>query len=144
MHAHPLTTKDHALLTAAIDAAERLRVPGQQEVAAALRTTAGNIYTAIHFETAAAFATVCGEVAAISCMVADGHRDLDTICAVKRNAQGEPLILPPCGRCREVIRTFNPNAWIILAGAEDHTTPTALHHPTKVPLRDLLPRAGTV
>ena len=31
---------------------------------------------------ATGFATVCGEVAAIYCMVAAGHRDLDMIAAV--------------------------------------------------------------
>ena len=52
------------------------------EVAAALRTTSGSIFTGIHIEASVGYADVCGEVAAICNMVNAGHRDLEAIVAV--------------------------------------------------------------
>ena len=114
LHPTALTEPDHALLQSAIDAADRLYVPGVQEVGAAVRTSDGQVFAGIHFETATGFANICGEVAAICCMVAAGHRDLDTAVAVWRDPDGRHFLLPPCGRCREVISDFNPQAWVII------------------------------
>jgi cytidine deaminase len=136
----PLTDDDRALLQHAVDASDRLYVPGVQEVGAAVRTTGGQVFAAIHFESAAGFATVCGEVAAISCMVAAGHRDLETVAAVWRDADGAHFLLPPCGRCREVISDFNPAAYVIVTEAADHWDPAAIRRPVKVRVSDLLPR----
>lgn len=135
-----LTEADRAVLQHAISAASRLYVPRLQEVGAALRTRDGQIFSGIHFETATGFASVCGEVAAISCMVAAGHRDLEVIAAVWRGPHGDHYLLPPCGRCREVISDFNPQAWVILTAGLDHWDAAAIEHPVKVRVADLLPR----
>lgn len=135
----PLTTEDRALLQAAIDASERLYIPGIQEVGAALRTTDGQRFTGIHFETATGFATVCGEISAICCMVAAGRRDLEAIAAVWRGPGALRALLPPCGRCREVISDFNPQAWVIISAAPDHWHESAIASPVKVRVADLLP-----
>ncbi len=135
-----LTEPDRAVLQHAIDAADRLYVPGIQEVGAALRTTSGQIFSAIHFETATGFANVCGEIAALCCMVAAGHRDAETVAAVWRDRDGKHYLLPPCGRCREVISDFNPEAWVILTTMSNHWDAAAIERPTKVRVADLLPR----
>lgn len=135
-----LTQADRALLQQAIDAADRLYVPGVQEVGAAVRTTGGHTFAGIHFETATGFATVCGEVAALCCMVAAGYRDVDTVAAVWRDPDGRYFLLPPCGRCREVISDFNPEAWVIMTTMSDHWEAAAIEHPAKVRVADLLPR----
>ena len=127
------------MVAAARAAADRLYVRGVQEVAAAARTAAGPIFAGIHFETATGFATVCGEVAAIACMVAGGHRDLDTIVAVWRDEQGRHFVLPPCGRCREVVSDFNREAWVILTTLPDHWAVDGIEHLGKVRVSDLLP-----
>jgi cytidine deaminase len=134
-----LTEADRAVLQHAIDAADRLYVRGVQEVGAALRTAGGQIFSAIHFETATGFANVCGEVAAICCMVAAGHRDLETVAAVWRDPEGKHYLLPPCGRCREVISDFNPEAWVIVTTMSDHWDAAAIEHPMKVRVAGLLP-----
>ena len=134
-----LTEPDHALVREAVATADRLYLRDQQEVASALRTVDGAVYRAIHFEVAQEFATVCGEVAAVSCMVADGRRDLDTIVAVWRSPEGDHYVLPPCGRCREVIHHFNPETWVILSAADDYWQKDAIQTLTKVRIRDLLP-----
>lgn len=134
-----LSEADQELLQRAIDAAERLYVPGIQEVGAAVRTASGPIFAGIHFETATGFANICGEIAAICCMVAAGHRDLDTVAAVWRDRNGRLYLLPPCGRCREVICDFNPEAWVIVTRMPDHWDEAAIRHPAKVRVAELLP-----
>lgn len=145
MNLFPLDEQDLEVLGQAVTASDRLYVPGIQEVGAAVCTGDGGIFSAIHFETSGGFANVCGEVAAICCMVAAGHRDLDTVVAVWRSPQGEHFLLPPCGRCREVISDFNPQAWVIITRDADHWTPDAIQHPVKVRVGDLLPlKANTL
>jgi cytidine deaminase len=135
-----LTEPDRAVLQQAIGAADRLYVQGIQEVGAAVRTTSGEIFAAIHFETATGFANICGEVAAICCMVAAGHRDVEIVAAVWRDPDGKHYLLPPCGRCREVISDFNPEAWVIITTISDHWDAAAIEQPVKVRVADLLPR----
>jgi len=134
-----LIEQDTEVLKHAINASDRLYRRGLQEVGAALRTRAGPIFTGIHFETATGFATICGEIAAICCMVAAGRRDLETIAAVWRDPNGNHYVLPPCGRCREVISDFNPEAWVIVSTMPDHWAVAAIDHPGKVRIGDLLP-----
>jgi cytidine deaminase len=140
MNITELSEADRALLQHAIDAADRLYVHGIQEVGAAVRTSSGQIFAGIHFETATGFANVCGEVAALCCMVAAGHRDLETVAAVWRDPAGKHYLLPPCGRCREVISDFNPQAWVIMTTISDHWDAAAIEQPVKVCVADLLPR----
>jgi len=135
-----LTELDRAVLQHAIDAADRLYVPHIQEVGATLRTTTGHIFSGIHFETATGFANICGEIAAICCMVAVGHRDVETIAAVWRDPDGNHYLVPPCGRCREVISDFNPEAWVLITAMNDHWDAAAIERPMKVQVADLLPR----
>lgn len=134
-----LTGEDQEVLRQAVAAADRLYVPGIQEVAAAVRTRSGQLFTGIHFESSTGFATICGEVAAICCMVAAGHRDLETIAAVWRDASGRHYLLPPCGRCREVISDFDPAAWVIVTTQPDHWDAGAIEQPAKLRVADLLP-----
>jgi cytidine deaminase len=134
-----LTEGDRELLRKAVETSDHLYRKKQQEVAAAVRTAGGEVFAAIHFETKVGYATVCGEVAAICCMVAAGHRDLDTIVAVWRDPQGRHFLLPPCGRCRDVISEFNPRAWVIISRRRDFWDPRAIGKPCKVRVSDLLP-----
>lgn len=134
-----LSQQDTEVLKYAIDAADRLYVRGLQEVGAAVRTATGDIFAGIHFETSTGFATVCGEVAAICCMVAAGQRDLETVVAVWRDPQGQHFVLPPCGRCREVISDFNPDTHVIVTTLPDHWDMDAINHLGKVPIGELLP-----
>ncbi|CAF1343437.1 unnamed protein product [Rotaria sp. Silwood1] len=85
-------------------------------IAAALRTKSGHIYSGIHFESLQTSATICSEVSAISSMVNDGHRDLETIVALRGfdDDKNHFEIISPCNRCQELIEDFNLNAQIIL------------------------------
>jgi len=120
-----INEQDRELLEAVVAASDRLYTKGVQEVGAALRTGSGEIFAGIHFETSSGFANICGEISAICCMVSAGHRDLDTIVAVWRDPDGDHYLLPPCGRCREVISDFNPDARVIVTRMDDHWNPDA-------------------
>lgn len=122
--------QDVELIEKAIETADRLYLEDVHEVAAALRTQSGLVFSGIHIEANVGFADVCGEVAAICTALSNGHRDLESIVAVYRDPQGHHEIWPPCGRCRELITDFNPDCWVILG-------PRA--HPYKVRAHELLP-----
>jgi cytidine deaminase len=130
MEKRELTDKDRALIEEARRTGDRLYLRDIQEVAAALRTKSGQVFSGIHIEANVGFADICGEVAAICTMVSNGHRDLDTIVAGACDGQGHIRLMSPCGRCREVISDLNPEAWVIVGTTEA---------PYKVRISELLP-----
>lgn len=92
-------------------------------VASALVTAAGNLYTGICLDLACGVG-FCAEHAAVAAMLLQRETVVVTIVAVTADA-----ILPPCGRCRELLLQVdrrNLDCTVIL--------PT-----TTMPLRDLLP-----
>jgi cytidine deaminase len=125
-----LNDQDIELIGKAIETADRLYLEDVHEVAAALRTQGGLVFSGIHIEANVGFADVCGEVAAICTALSSGHRDLETIVAVYRDAQGQHEIMAPCGRCRELITDFNPDCWVIVGSCT---------RPYKVRAHQLLP-----
>ena len=70
-------------------------------VAAAARSRSGRIYTGVCVDTACSLG-FCAEHAAIAEMLKARESEIDTIVAVCGSA-----IVPPCGRCRELIRQIN-------------------------------------
>lgn len=66
-------------------------------VGAALQTKDGSIYTGINLEFYCSLG-FCAEHSAISAMLKDHKTEIDTIVAVDMEK-----ILPPCGRCRELM-----------------------------------------
>lgn len=125
-----LDHKDLELIEHAKETRRRLYRAGRYEVAAALRTGSGEVFTGIHIEANVGFADVCGEVSAICHAVAHGHSDLDTIVALGGDGPDRIYLMPPCGRCREVISDMNPEAWVIVG---------SLAQPYKVRVSELLP-----
>ena len=123
---------DWELIEEAKRVSRRLHQPHFHVVAAALRTSSGSIYSGIHFESSQPFATICGEVSAISAMVNDGQRDLITIVAIRGfdHDKNRFEIMSPCGRCRELIGDFNLNAQVIIGTIEK---------PIQMAIGDLMP-----
>ncbi len=125
-----LTKQDLELIEQAKQTADKLHVDDVSEVAAALRTKDGKIFTGIHFDANVGFADVCGEVAAICHAVAHGYREYDSIVAIWGDGKGNYKLLSPCGRCREVISDFGLNIWVIVG---------TLEKPYKLKIAELLP-----
>ena len=119
---HPV---DHELIQAAAHVA-RTRCRGDNHtMAAAARTPDGLIVTAVnayHFT-----GGPCAELVLIGTAATQGAYDLDTIVAVGDRDRG---VVPPCGRCRQVLLDYFPTLKVIVGeGARLRT----------VPITDLLP-----
>ncbi|MGW5372076.1 cytidine deaminase [Streptomyces sp. NPDC004009] len=122
--AHPV---DHELVEAAADVA-RTRCRGDDHtMAAAARARDGRIVTAVnayHFT-----GGPCAELVVIGAAAAQGAYELETMVAVGDRDRG---VVPPCGRCRQVLLDYFPALRVIVAGADGLRA---------VPVPDLLPES---
>jgi len=118
------------LLRAAHAAAELAYAPySGLRVGAALLTPEGAVFAACNVENASFGLTQCAERAAVTRAVAAGERRFVALAVA---ASGEVPLLP-CGACRQVLREFAPDLWIV---AEGQSGPRA-----RASLAELLPRA---
>lgn len=120
---------DHELIRAATEVA-RTRCRGDQHtMAAAARARDGRIVTGVnayHFT-----GGPCAELVVLGAAAAQGAYELDTMVAVGDRGRG---VVPPCGRCRQVLLDYFPDLRVIVA-------PDG--RPASIPVADLLP-AGYV
>ena len=120
---------DHELIQAAAHVA-RTRCRGDNHtMAAAARAQDGRIVTAVnvyHFT-----GGPCAELVLIGAAAAQGVYELDTVVAVGDRDRG---VVPPCGRCRQVLLDYFPALKVIVDEGGDVRT---------VRITDLLP-AGYV
>ncbi|MEU2243917.1 cytidine deaminase [Streptomyces sp. NPDC018338] len=116
---------DHELIEAAAHIA-RTRCRGDNHtMAAAARAEDGRIVTAVnayHFT-----GGPCAELVLIGTAAAQGAYELSTIVAVGDRDRG---VVPPCGRCRQVLLDYFP-ALKVIVGDGDHVR--------TVRITDLLP-----
>ncbi|WP_243420674.1 cytidine deaminase family protein [Micromonospora globispora] len=116
---------DRALVQAAT-AVAKLRCRGDNHtVAAAARSADGRVFTGVnvyHFT-----GGPCAEVVAIGAAATQGVGELETIVAVGDRGRG---VLPPCGRCRQVLLDYFPSIQVIVGPMD------ALR---AVPVAELLP-----
>ncbi|CAL9423997.1 cytidine deaminase [Streptomyces sp. NPDC052644] len=100
---------DHELVEAAARVA-RTRCRGDNHtMAAAARARDGRIVTAVnayHFT-----GGPCAELVVIGAAAAQGAYELDTIVAVGDRERG---VVPPCGRCRQVLLDYFPALRVIV------------------------------
>lgn len=120
-------TPDDALIAAARAVLNPRRLSPTVEVAgvgAALRTASGQVFTGVCIDAASGIG-FCAEHGAVAAMITAGESRIDSIVAV----DWDGAILPPCGRCRELVVQVDPGnaaTRVILPGAVR-------------PMRDLLP-----
>ncbi|AVV44588.1 cytidine deaminase [Streptomyces sp. ID05-04B] len=107
---HPV---DHELIQAAAQVA-RTRCRGDNHtVAAAARDRDGRIITAVnayHFT-----GGPCAELVLIGTAAGQGTYELDTIVAVGDRERG---VIPPCGRCRQVLLDYFPALKVIVGDGD--------------------------
>jgi len=109
------------LIELAKEAMEKAYAPySGYKVGAALLCADGSVYCGCNIENSAFSPTVCAERNAFFKAVYDGHREFTSI-AVCGGKDGKICgIFPPCGVCRQVMREFCKEDFIIyLAGPED-------------------------
>lgn len=94
-------------------------------VACALEADGGAIYTGVCIDVPCSIG-ICAEQAAIADMLKHGQTKIRRIVAVYEDGS----ILPPCGRCRELISQLD---------AQNENTLVAVAHDRQMLLRELLP-----
>ncbi|CAL9314689.1 cytidine deaminase family protein [Streptomyces sp. SudanB52_2052] len=118
---------DHELVRAAADVA-RTRCRGERHtMAAAGRARDGRIVTAVnvyHFT-----GGPCAELTLIGVAAAQGVYELDTVVAVGDRGRG---VVPPCGRCRQVLLDYFPAVEVIVGTGDGVRA---------VPVKELLPES---
>ncbi|MFO7941031.1 MAG: cytidine deaminase [Bacillota bacterium] len=94
-------------------------------VGAAVRTSAGNVYTGISLEMACGIG-FCAEHSAIAEMLKNRETKIEAMVAVSPDG-----VIPPCGRCRELVLQVDPENAATLVGTGNEET---------MRMSDLLPR----
>jgi len=88
-------------------------VEGAASVAAAIRSTSGRTYTGVCVDVSCGIG-FCAEHAAVAEMLKARETEVEMIVAVCSDG-----VLPPCGRCRELLVQVNPknfDALVVLPG----------------------------
>ncbi len=124
---------DKELYLEALRAMEKSYSPYSScKVGAALLTKSGKVFTGTNIENAAFGPTVCAERVAVFKAVSEGEKEFSKI-AVVGGKNGEINgIFAPCGVCRQVLREFCDDNFILLLGE----TPDSFK---EITLSDLLP-----
>lgn len=114
-----LTPQDKALVAAAMKAAKAptAQLWGEKSpslVLAALRLDDGQVITAPNLIADVGGLSLCAEPAAIAEAAKQPNRTIEAIVALYHMPGQEPKIVSPCGKCREIITDYAPNAHVIL------------------------------
>lgn len=119
MHKFDLTAQDHELVKIACAAAKRPVLHINNEKCPALVTSAarldnGDVVTGSNLMADVGSISMCAEPFAINESNRREGRSIVSIVAVYHQPGFEPKVIPPCGRCREVIVDFMPGGHVIL------------------------------
>lgn len=111
-----LDDEDYILVQVAKDCIESAFDSSHHMVGCALRTRAGQIFTAVNMDTKQlGRAGVCAESFAVYCALQASKQDPPEliVSVFKADGHGEPLIISPCGLCREMMLEYCPNISVI-------------------------------
>jgi cytidine deaminase len=124
---HP---QDVELLTLAQTLLGRVWVHGRHEVATALRTVDGGVYTGVHLEGSCRRSSICAEGVAMGAaragLAPGAPLDIAAVVSVQIKPAGHYRIIAPCGVCRELISDYCPNARIWITGETEILAVAAL------------------
>lgn len=110
---------DKKLCALAVSACKRAYAPYSDCcVGAALLCASGKVYTGANIENASFGATICAERVAFSAAVHAGERDFVGI-AVAATKNGELVVFPPCGICRQTMAEFCKEDFYVLTVTDD-------------------------
>jgi cytidine deaminase len=110
--------EDAELLSVAQKLLARVWVQGRHEVATALRTVDGAVYTGVHLEGSCRRSSICAEGVAMGAarggLAPGAPLDIAAVVSVQIKPADQFRIIAPCGVCRELISDYSPNAriWI--------------------------------
>jgi cytidine deaminase len=129
---------DVELLRIAESLLGRVWTDNRHQVATALRTLDGNIYTGVHLEGSCRRSSICAEGVAMGAARAgispDAPLHLQAVVSVQIKPAGQFRIIAPCGVCRELISDYSPDARVWLtteSGIEAMAALDLLPHKTR-------------
>lgn len=112
--------KPEELVALAIEAMGHAYVPySGYKVGAALLCADGTVYQGCNVENASYSPTVCAERTAFFKAVYDGKRDFTAIAVVGGKDGVITGFFPPCGVCRQVMREFCRDDFMLYMGGAD-------------------------
>ncbi|MBI2135051.1 cytidine deaminase [Candidatus Woesearchaeota archaeon] len=94
-----VTKQDKELMEKAAELIKKRRLKGRIDTASALITNKGNIYLGVDIVCKSEPCSICAEYSSVVSMLTHGEQKIKTIVAVADDG----AILPPCGKCRELI-----------------------------------------
>lgn len=89
-------------------------------VGAALLCADGTVYQGCNIENASYSPTICAERTAFFKAVYDGHRDFKAIAVCGGKNGIITGAFPPCGVCRQVMREFCRDDFVVYIGTKDN------------------------
>lgn len=129
-----LTQLDHHLIELAKETITKYFSPKQHRLATCVLTKSGEIIIGINVEGSFGCNDVCAEQIALGNVLSKGIKDIACIVTVKHpKADDENQLLrvvSPCGKCRELILDYAPDAFVIIN--DEHVL-------KKVQAKELLP-----
>lgn len=115
-----MSAADAHLLHLAQELLARVWVHGRHEVATALRTTDGSIYTGVHLEGSCRRSSICAEGVAMGTaragLAPDAPLKIEAVVSVQIKPAGQFRIIAPCGVCRELISDYSPDTKVWITG----------------------------
>lgn len=119
MKKEKISPADDALVAAAIAAVkEPIHQPcggtAPALVGAAVRLNDNSVITSVNLIADVGGLSVCAEPIAIAQAARQPDKKIETIVAVYHAPGREPLVVPPCGRCREAVTDYAPGSFVIL------------------------------
>jgi cytidine deaminase len=125
-----MSPPDVELLELAQRLLRKVWVHGRHEVATALRTLDGAIYTGVHVEGSCRRSSICAEGVAMGTaragLAPEAPLLLDSVVSVQIKPEGTFRIIAPCGVCRELISDYSPDARVWLTAGETVASVRAL------------------
>lgn len=133
MQRKKLETADFDLISIANAEFKKSLLKDWHGVASALRLRSGKVVTSFVLEAENPSLTICAEPIVLGKALEDIVSDpVTTIVAVRAREKTDHRVIPPCGRCREFITDYCPDADVIVHDDKEDEL-------IKVPAADLLP-----
>lgn len=107
-----LTESDEELIREASALLLRVHDPAFHRVAVAARGVSGTIYPGLSIATPRV--KICAESSAIANARMAGEEAIETIVSVGLDEKNSPVVINPCGVCREVVPKFAPALRVIV------------------------------
>jgi cytidine deaminase len=125
-----MSLDDVELLELAQHLLRRVWVRDRHEVATALRTDDGAIYTGVHVEGSCRRSSICAEGVALGTaragLAPDTPLSVHSVVSVQVKPADRFRIIAPCGVCRELISDYSPDARVWVTAGETVTSMAAL------------------